>query len=251
MNYSVGEAARIAGVTVRTLHHYDEIGLLTPSSRTAAGYRSYSDEDLDRLRRILFYRELDLSLDDIATILADGDAHVHLKRQRELLLGRIERLQRMVAALERELEANSMGIRLTQEEKFEVFGDFDPDDHAEEVERRWGNTDAYRQSQERMSRYTKQDWKRFIAEQKDITRRLAEAKRAGAAPDGERAMDLAEEHRQHINRWCYDCGYDLHRCLGDLYVSDERFTAHYEEFEPGLAEYVRAAIHANAVRAAA
>ncbi|MGP4016668.1 MerR family transcriptional regulator [Saccharopolyspora sp. 5N708] len=251
MGYSVGAAARLAGVTVRTLHHYDEIGLLVPSGRTAAGYRSYSDADLDRLRRILFYRELDLSLDDIASILAEGDARAHLKRQHELLRTRIERLQRMLAAVARELEASTVGIDLTQEEKFELFGDFDPDDYTEEVEQRWGDTDAYRQSQQKMSSYTKEDWKRFTASQEDIHRRLAEAKRAGVAPEHEQAMDLAEQHRQHITRWCYDCGYEMHRCLGEMYVADERFTAFYEQLEPGLAEYVRAAIIANADRAAA
>ncbi|MER5393467.1 MerR family transcriptional regulator [Saccharopolyspora sp. NPDC002686] len=247
--HSVGEAARLSGVTVRTLHHYDEIGLLTPSARTAAGYRSYSDADLDRLRRILGYRAMDLGLDEIATILDDGTDREHLRRQRELLLARIERLQRMVAAVDRELEASTMGIDLTQEEKFELFGDFDPDDHAEEAEQRWGGTDAYRQSQQRMRSFTKQDWQRFTAEQREIEQRLAEAKRADAAPDGEQAMDLAEQHRQHITRWCYDCTYEIHRGLGDMYVADERFTAHYEQTEPGLADYIRTAIHANADRA--
>lgn len=251
MGYSVGEAARLAGVTVRTLHHYDEVGLLSPRGRTAAGYRSYSGADLDRLRRILFYRELDLGLDDIASILADGDANAHLKRQHELLLTRIERLQRMVAAVERELEANTMGIDLTQEEKFELFGDFDPDDYAAEAEQRWGSTDAYRQSKQKMSSFTKEDWKRFMASQEDIARRLAEAMRAGCAPDGEQAMDLAEEHRQHITRWCYDCTYEIHRGLGEMYVADERFAANYEKLLPGLAEYIRTAINANATRAGA
>ncbi|MCI2418871.1 MerR family transcriptional regulator [Saccharopolyspora sp. K220] len=249
MSYSVGEAARLAGVTVRTLHHYDEIGLLTPSARTSAGYRSYSDADLDRLRRILFYRELDLTLDDIASILAEGDARAHLKRQHELLRSRIERLQRMVAAVERELEASTLGINLTQEEKFELFGDFDPDDYTEEVEQRWGGTDAYRESQQKMSSYTKEDWKRFLASQEDIGRRLAEAHQAGIAPESEAAMDLAEEHRQHITRWCYDCTYEIHRGLGEMYVADERFRAVYEDLAPGLAEFVRTAITANADRA--
>ncbi|MER7078963.1 DNA-binding transcriptional regulator, MerR family [Saccharopolyspora kobensis] len=249
MPHSVGEAARISGTTVRTLHHYDEIGLLTPSARTAAGYRSYSDADLDRLRRILGYRAMDLGLDEIATILADGTDREHLRRQRELLLARIDRLQRVVAAVERELEASTMGVELTQEEKFELFGDFDPDDHAEEAERRWGGTDAYRQSQQRMSSFTKQDWQRFMAEQQEVGQRLAQAKQAGVAPDSEQAMDLAEEHRRHITRWCYDCTYEIHRGLGDMYVADERFTDHYEKLEPGLAAYIRTAIHANADRA--
>ncbi|EQD87657.1 transcriptional regulator [Saccharopolyspora erythraea D] len=251
VSYSVGEVARLSGVTVRTLHHYDEVGLLVPSRRTRAGYRSYSDGDLDRLRRILFYRELGFGLDEIAGILADGDAKDHLRRQQHALLGRIERLRRMLAAVERELEASDMGVNLTQEEKFELFGDFDPDDYAEEAEQRWGGTDAYKQSQERMKSYTKQDWARFMESQQAIGTALAEAFTDGVAPDSERAMDLAEQHRAHITKWCYDCTYEIHRGLGEMYVSDERFTATYDEIAPGLAVFVRDAIIANANRAGA
>ncbi|GAA4865514.1 MerR family transcriptional regulator [Saccharopolyspora cebuensis] len=246
MGYTVGQVARLTGVTVRTLHHYDEVGLLVPSGRTSAGYRSYSDADLDRLRRVLFYRELDLGLDDIAAVLAEGSARAHLERQHELLLERIDRLQRIAAAVREEMEAVSMGINLTQEEKFALFGDFDPDDHAPEVERRWGGSDAYRQSRERMAGYGEQDWRRFLGEQSAVHERLAEALRSGAAPDEEAVLDLAEEHRQVITRWCYDCTYEIHRGLGEMYVADERFTATYEAIEPGLAEFVRAAIVANA-----
>ncbi|GAA2815913.1 MerR family transcriptional regulator [Saccharopolyspora taberi] len=251
MGYSVGEAARIAGVTVRTLHHYDAIGLLVPSGRTAAGYRSYSDADLDRLRRVLAYRELGFVLDDIAGILAGGDPADHLRRQRELLLGQRGRLDRMLAAVERELEAVEMGIDLTQEEKFELFGDFDPDEYSEEAERRWGGTDAYKQSQERMRGFTKQDWSAFMASQDAVHRRFAEVMADGVAPDDERAMDVAEEHRQHITKWCYDCTYEIHRGLGEMYVADERFTAVYEGIAAGLAQFVRDAIAANASRAGA
>ena len=160
---TVGAVARLAGVSVRTLHHYDEIGLLTPSDRSGAGYRRYADEDLDRLQRILFYRELGFGLDEIRTVMTDGqaDASVHLRRQHALLLKRIERLMRMATAVETAMEARSMGIPLTPEERFEVFGDFDPDEHAAEVEERWGDGEPYRESQRRVARYTKADWERI------------------------------------------------------------------------------------------
>ena len=127
-SYPVGQAANLAGVTVRTLHHYDEIGLLTPTDRATGGYRRYGLRDLGRLRRILFYRELGFPLDEIATILADprADAAEHLRRQHRLLSERIERLQAMSAAIEKELEAQQMGISLTPEEQFEVFGTDSP-----------------------------------------------------------------------------------------------------------------------------
>ena len=122
MSYSVGQVADLAGVTVRTLHHYGQIGLLEPEDRSGAGYRRYSDDDLQRLQHILFYRELGFPLDDIATILSDPGANTgaHLRRQRELLRNRISRLTAMITSVEKELEAYTMGIQLTPEEKFEI-----------------------------------------------------------------------------------------------------------------------------------
>jgi DNA-binding transcriptional MerR regulator len=126
---TVGKAAALAGVTIRTLHHYEQVGLLVPSGRSAAGYRIYTDADCDRLARILYYRELGFSLDNIRTMLNDADPFAHLERQHRLLLDRLARVQRMVTALEREMEAHQMNYNLTPEEKLDVFGDFDPSAH--------------------------------------------------------------------------------------------------------------------------
>lgn len=250
MSYSVGQVAGFAGVTVRTLHHYDEIGLLVPSERSHAGHRRYGDEDLDRLQQILFYRELGFPLDEVAALLDDPetDPRAHLRRQHELLTVRIEKLQKMAAAVEHAMEARTMGINLTPEEKFEVFGDKDPEEHAEEAERRWGGTEAYAESQRRAARYTKDDWKRMQAEVASWGERYDALMETGEPATGERAMDMAEEHRQHISQWFYDCSYEIHRGLGEMYVSDERFKEFYDSMRPGLAEHLRDAITANAAR---
>ncbi|MFF1742722.1 MerR family transcriptional regulator [Streptomyces mirabilis] len=250
MGYSVGQVAGFAGVTVRTLHHYDEIGLLVPSERNHAGHRRYSDADLDRLQQILFYRELGFPLDEVAALLDDpeADPRAHLRRQYELLTARIEKLQKMAAAVEHAMEARTMGINLPPEEKFEVFGDKDPEEHAEEAERRWGGTAEYAESQRRAARYTKDDWQRIQAEVASWGERYDALMEAGEPATGERAMDMAEEHRQHIGKWFYDCSYELHDCLGAMYVSDERFKAYYDSMRPGLAEHLRDAITANAAR---
>jgi DNA-binding transcriptional MerR regulator len=246
----VGQVAGFAGVTVRTLHHYDEIGLLVPSERNHAGHRRYSDADLDRLQQILFYRELGFPLDEVAALLDDpeADPRAHLRRQYELLTARIEKLQKMAAAVEHAMEARTMGINLTPEEKFEVFGDKDPEEHAEEAERRWGGTETYAESQRRTARYTKDDWKRMQAEVASWGERYDALMAAEERPDGARAMDMAEEHRQHITKWFYTCTYEIHRGLGDMYVADERFKAFYDSMRPGLAEHLRDAITANAAR---
>ena len=252
MNHTVGAVARLAGVTVRTLHHYDEIGLLTPSDRSEAGYRRYDDADLDRLQRILFYRELGFGLDEIRTVITDGgaDASAQLRRQHAMLLDRIRRLERMAAAVEKALEARTMGINLTPEERFAVFGDFDPDQYAAEVEERWGDTDAYRESQRRTARYTKADWERMKAESAEPVNRLVAAMRAGQAADSIEAMDAAEQHRRHISDWFYDCTTEIHVGLAQMYLADPRFTATYEKIAPGLARYLHDAIKANAARQA-
>jgi len=250
MGYSVGRVAALAGVTIRTLHHYDEVGLLSPSGRSAAGYRIYEASDLERLQRILFYRELGFTLKEISTIVDDPqtDAVGHLRRQRGLLTERIERLSAMVEAIDYEMEAMTMDIPLTPEERLEVFGEFRPEDYAEEAEQRWGGTEAYRQSQRRVASYEKEDWQQLKAEEEEVRARLATALAAGLAPDSEEAMAAAEAHRQHISRWFYECTYEIHRGLADMYVSDERFRSNYDATAPGLARYIREAAHANARR---
>jgi DNA-binding transcriptional MerR regulator len=249
--YSVGQVAALAGVTVRTLHHYDEIGLLSPRGRSAAGYRAYDAADLDRLHRILFYRELGFGLDDVSRLLdaPDVDAAAHLRRQHRLLTQRIARLQAMLAALDKEMEARQMGINLTPEERFEVFGDFRPEDYEEEAAQRWCESEAWEQSRRRTRSYTKDDWLTLKAEAGAVNAEFAAAYGAGLPADSPRAMAAAEAHREHIGRWFYDCDHGMQRRLADMYVADERFRAHYEAVAPGLADYVHDAVHANADRA--
>lgn len=247
---NVGEVAALAGVTVRTLHHYDRIGLLSPSGRTSAGYRQYAPADVDRLHAVLLYRALGFSLEEVAALLDDpsADPVEHLRRQHRLLLDRLDRTSAMVAAVEKELEARAMGIQLTPEERFEVFGEHDPAQYDAEVEERWGDTDAYAQSKRRTAAYSKEDWLRIRAEAEDLEARFAAALASGVPAESGPAMDLAEEHRQQITRTYYDCPPEMHAALGRMYVEDERFTAHYDRRAPGLARYVSAAVQANAAR---
>ncbi len=247
---NVGEVAALAGITVRTLHHYDRIGLLSPSDRTSAGYRQYAPADLDRLHSVLLYRALGFSLEEVATLLDDpsADPVEHLRRQHRLLLDRLDRTSAMVAAVEKEMEARNMGIDLTPEERFEAFGDWLPEEYAIEAEQRWGETEAWAQSQQRTRTMTKRDWLRVKAETDDLERRFAEALSTGVPAEAETAMDLAEEHRQQMSRNFFDCGTEMHAGIGRMYVEDERFAAHYERIASGLAQYVSTAVQANAAR---
>jgi DNA-binding transcriptional MerR regulator len=253
MSWTVGDVARLAGVTVRALHHYDEIGLLSPGGRTASGHRRYDQADLQRLQQLLFYRELGFGLDQVAAMLdqPDADPIEQLTRQHALLEERAARLRAMADAVVRTIHARRTGINLTPEEMFAVFGDFDPTQYADEAEERWGDTEAYRQSTARTSTYTEDDWTRLQAEAAEVNDRFAAAMAAGLPADSAEAMEAAEAHRQQISRNFYDCGYDIHRGLAQMYVTDERFTKKYEDVAPGLAQYVHDAVLANAARAGA
>lgn len=247
--YSVGKVAQLAGVTIRTLHHYGEIGLLVPSERSPAGYRLYSDADLDRLGRILYYRELGFTLDAIVTLLDDAsiDPVEHMRRQHELLTQRLGRVQAMVAAIEKELEAKMSGINLTSEEKLAIFGQQYNEEWETEAKERWGDTEAWRQSQSRTVHFTKDDWVRYQADTDALHSRLAGGFQAGYATDSPEAMELAEEHRQWVSLM-WDCSPEMHRGLADMYLADERFTKTYEDLAPGLTQWLHDAIHANANR---
>lgn len=247
--WTVGQVADVFGVTVRTLHHYDEIGLLVPSERSRAGYRLYTAADLTRLQQVVVYRRLELPLDEIASLLGgDEDAVTHLRRQREVVLTRLDELNGLVAAIDRALEREMSDQPATPEQLKELFGEGFTDEDQAEAQERWGDTDAWKQSAERTRRYTKADWAEVKAEMEAAHAAFVRAKQAGEPPTSVAAMDAAEQHRRHIHDRFYGLSHDFHRALADMYVADPRFTKTYEDLEEGLAQYVRDAIHANADR---
>lgn len=247
---TVGEVSKLANVTVRTLHHYDAIGLVRPSGRTEAGYRLYDDGDLERLQTVLFYRELGFPLDEIRTVMseADFDRAQALREQRELLQLEASRIERMIRALDDVIEAHARGDTMSDDAMFEVFGP-EQRECQREAEQRWGDTDAYKQSRRRTAHYTEDDWAEVKAESRRILERIAEVYRSGAAPDSAAAMEAVEAHRQQIHDRFYDLPHEMQVVLAEMYVQDPRFTATYEAMATGLTTWVRDAIHANAGRA--
>lgn len=246
---TVGEVARLLGLTVRTLHHYDRIGLCVPSERSFAGYRLYTADDLQRLQQVVVYRRLEVPLDTIAELLESGDTATHLARQREAVMARMEELTELIQAIDDTLEKTMNDQDMTAEDMKKLFGDGFEEAQAEAWER-WGDTDEWKESQRRTKSYRKDDWQRIKAEGDKIQAALADAFKAGMRPDDSRATELVEAHRQHISRWFYDCSKQMQVGLGEMYVSDPRFTAAYDETyaAPGLAEWVRDAIEVNAAR---
>ncbi len=240
---TVGQTASVVGVSVRTLHHWDAIGLVRPSGRTAADYRLYGSADVARIHRVLVYRELGLALGDIAALLDDpgADEVAHLRRQRHALQTRISRLQEMVSAVDQIVKEREMGKNPSSQERAELFGS----EWAAEAEERWGETDAWKQSQERQATMTKADQERIVAEGDALNAELGRAKRSGVAPGSPEANALAERHRAMIG-YAYDCTHSMQVCLGRMYVADPRFTEYYEKIEPGLAQWLTATIDDNA-----
>lgn len=255
MEYSVGEAAAILGVTVRLLHHYDEVGLARPSDRTASGHRRYRVDDLARLRQVLTYRALGFSLSEIAAILEDprANAGTHLRRQHHLLTDRITRLQQMLAAVDSALEAtmSEQAPRIVPSpgQQEELLGEVAfPAEWEAQVTRQFGHAPEFEESTHRIAAYTTEDWRQIMEDEQSICRRLATVMAAGAPPESDAAMDLAEEHRNGLRRWFFDCTPELHVAFAQMFDADERMRASFERVAAGLTGYLRRAIVANEKR---
>lgn len=259
--YRVKRVASIAGVSVRTLHYYDQLGLLVPSDRTRAGHRLYTDDDLLRLQQIVIQRELGFSLEEIRKWLDDPehDRRSALLDQRRALEQRAERTGEMLRSVDRALQAlGEMNAMETLEpqtkgpamtvDMTKLFDGFDPTKHDAEAESRWGDTEAYRVAKERTGRYTEADWSALKAEQAAIYRDAAQAQQAGKSPDDDAVMDIAERHRQSIERWFYPCSPEAHAGLADLYDADPRFARSIDKHGEGLTPFLSAAIRANTRR---
>lgn len=248
--FTVGEVAQLAHVSVRALHHYDEIGLLPPARRTEAGYRLYGPAELARLHQVLLFRELGVSLAEIAGLLDEpaSERRAALLAHREGLERRRRRTDAVIRAVDRAIDALERGEAMSETELFEGFEEFDHAQYAEEAKERWGDTDAYQESQRRMKRYDKADWAAIQAEGEAIMQRFVALMASGASPEGEEALALAEEHRKHIGLRYYDCPPAMHAGLADMYEADPRFGEYFEKYAEGLTGYVATAIRANAGR---
>lgn len=236
VGYSIGEVATLSGVTVRTLHHYDRIGLLCPAGRSSAAHRRYGEPDLDRLRRILFYRELGFALPDIADVLSGAPSDDHLRRRHRLLRQRQRRTADLLAAVEQEIESRRLGVALTPEQQFAIFGTD-----------RFAALFAEADPGPRGATCTVEDWTEIRAEAGAVIDTFADTLRSGEPATGERAMDAAEAHRRHLERWFHPCPPERHREIAAVYLASADDTA-WEDIAPGYAHYVADAIVANSRR---
>lgn len=251
MAYTVKAVAGMTGITIRTLHYYDQIGLLRPAQISPAGYRLYTDADLARLQQILFFRELGFGLQEIKAILDDPqfDPRQALRQHRQALLKQQERLARLIQTVDRTLERMEGDTKMSKGEWKELFDGFDPSEYEDEARQRWGGTREYKESMEQTRRYSKADWKAIQAEAAEIYENLAAL--MDRRPDDPEVQAWTGRWHQHINKWYYTCSPEVFRGLGELYVADERFTKNIDKTKSGLAAFMKEAmaIYADALEA--
>lgn len=244
---TVGQASARLGVTIRALHHWDETGLARPSLRTAAGYRLYTDGDLERLHRIVVYRETGLGLDKIRAILDDPAADVPgaLREQRARFAERISRLQQLSAGLDRMTDAHERGLLLTAGQQAAIFGPrWDPG-WAAQARQRYGDTAQWRQYAERSASRGPEEWQAVADAVADLDRALVDAMDAGVTPGSPAANQLVERHREVFAAY-FPLTRQMQVCLGRKYEADPAFAAHYDTIRTGLAAWFRRIIDASA-----
>ncbi|RSK29085.1 MerR family transcriptional regulator [Bacillus sp. HMF5848] len=248
MGYKVKEVADLVGISVRTLHYYDQIDLLSPKYVTDSGYRIYTDEDLEMLQQILFFKELDFSLQDIKEILESEhfDRMHALQAHKLMLLEKYKRLATIIETVEKTIATYRGGTTMSNKERFEGFNMAKLEEHrgkyVEEVQQKYGNTDAYRESQQKTSTYSQEDWVRITKKGNDIYKEIAEQMDKGPThPD---VQALIASYRQYITDNFYNCTPEIYRGLADMYIVDERFAKNINKAHEGLAQFLSEAIHA-------
>ncbi|GEC98842.1 MerR family transcriptional regulator [Kocuria varians] len=247
MPLTVGQAAERLGVTVRTLHHWDAEGVACPSERSGTGYRLYTGADLERLERVVIYRELGLGLDAVRALLDDPtvDAVAALREQNAQLEARIRHLRDLHGSVQRMIEAHERGILMPPEQQKRVFGTgWDPSWPAQ-ARARWGDTPQWRQYAERAASRSPSEWSGLSQESRELDDALARAVREGTLPGNPRANDLVERHRALLSQY-FPLTRQMQVCLGRLYESDPGFAGHYDSQQPGLASWFHESIDANA-----
>ncbi|WP_176723391.1 MerR family transcriptional regulator [Roseivirga misakiensis] len=239
--YSIKALAELANVSIRTLHHYDNIGLLSPANRSDKGYRFYQKEELYRLQQIMFYKTLGYELSEIKRILDSEsfDLIDSLNRQRKALLKKSSNLQKLIITIDKTINElkNKEGM-ITDEEMYEGFSKADATAYEAEVKARWG--DEVEEAKQNIQAMSKQGWKDTKQEAEEINLWLANLIHKPA--NDREVQQVIQLHFQHIQKF-YEVSEERYRGLANMYLEDERFKKHYDEVKPGLAEFLSRGMH--------
>lgn len=235
----ISEVAKMTGITVRTLHYYDEIGLLKPSKIHENGYREYQKKDLEVLQQILLFREMDFSLKDIKDIITNPlfDRREALMNHKKILLKKEKRIKNLIVLVDKTLRGDDNMS----------FKEFDSTDiveiknkYAEEVKEKYGKTDEYKQSEKKSSKYSKDDWNQINNEYLTIMKEFADKR--SEDPSSKKVQELVSKWQKFISDKYYDCTNEILKSLGEMYVLDERFKKNIDKNGEGTAEFISQAI---------
>lgn len=246
MKRKVKEVADLVGISVRTLHHYDEIGLLSPEESTESGYRLYSDDDLELLQQILFFRELDFPLKKIKEVINSPsfDRQEALRLHRKMLLEKRRRIEQMVKTIDKTLQHMKGEIQMTDQEKFEVFKEKLINDneqkYGKEIREKYGE-DTVAASNAKLRGISQEDYQSMTNLEKEILSLLQKAYATGD-PASDLAQEAAAKHKAWLMYSWSSYSKEAHAGLAEMYVADERFIAYYDKSVKGGAEFLRDAI---------
>lgn len=237
MKMHIKDFAKLTGVSVRTLHYYDEIELLKPASVDEQnGYRFYDEKCLEKMQQILFYRELDFSLKDINMILSspDYDKQNALKQQMSLLKLKKECLERLIDAINSAMKGEKISMKTFDNTEFETKRE----EFAKEAKEKWGNTEAYKESAEKTNNYSKEKWNEVNSAMDSIIAEFTKCKNDGFTPDSSKAQELVEKWQNFITENHYTCTKEILAGLGEMYTADERFQANIDRHSSRTAQFM-------------
>lgn len=242
MELKIQEAAKLAGVSIRTLRYYDEIGLLPPGRVTQAGYRLYDDAAMARLQEVLFFRELGFALEDIRAIMTDPgyDREEALRRHRAMLKKKRAQIDSLIDLVDRTMRGER-DLSFTQFDTKEM--DKMKSEYAKEARERWGHTAAYAESEKKTKGYDGQKWSSVQEGMEALMEEFAAIR--GENPAGETAQALVMRWQAYITENFYACTDEILKGLGQMYVCDERFKANIDKHGEGTAQFMADAIAAK------
>ncbi|MBS1688729.1 MAG: MerR family transcriptional regulator [Bacteroidetes bacterium] len=241
--FSVKGLAELAGVSVRTLYHYDKLGLLQPAVRTDANYRYYGEQELLRLQQILLYKELDLSLSQIGAILDDPEFDIlkAMQAHKEELLRRKKRIGQLLQTINSTIDhLKNKGKKMDYNELYKGFSKEQAEAWQQEAAERWG-ADTVANANNKAMAMNKGEWEALQQKGEDLNKELAEM--IGLPATDSKVQAQIKEHYEMMGKY-FDVTPNVYRCLSDMYVNDERFAAYYDKYNKGLAVFLRDAIHA-------
>ncbi|WP_303862967.1 MerR family transcriptional regulator [Alkalibaculum bacchi] len=246
MEYTIQKLSKMAGITTRTLRYYDEIGILKPARINSSGYRMFGQKEVDRLQQILFYRELGIELSRIKEIITSPsfDEQIALKEHHEKLLEKRAQLDVLIENVENTMALKEGRIIMNDQEKFKGFKKKLVEDnekkYGDEIRQKYGK-DTVEKSNKKVMNMSQEDYEEVTKLEGEVKETLAEAFKGGD-PASELAQKAADLHKQWITYYWGFYSPEAHAGLAQMYVEDERFTAYYDENQPGTADFLRDAV---------